>query len=75
MKKLLFLLLIICLFSCEKVPNCWECKIQQTKTKVITQQYCDVTEDKIKEIEKQNTFSHNLNGVWFNQTCKCTLKN
>jgi len=70
MKKLFILLLFIILFSCEK-EVCWECKIQQTETKVIIQQYCNKTIDEITAIENSNTFVHNLYGEFYHQTCTC----
>jgi hypothetical protein len=72
--KILYSLVFMFLFSCEKDTTCWECKIQQTTTKVIIQEYCDKTNAEIENIEAQNTFNHNLNGAWWHQTCVCKRK-
>jgi len=73
MKKLLFFVTIFLLFSCEKQDvNCWTCILQQTETKQMIITYCDKTEKEIKKFERQSTFIHNLNGVWFHQTMVCT---
>lgn len=78
MKKLLFLFLLVFLFSCEKadLPKdeipCYECITQQTKDIILTNIYCNKTADEIKDIERKGTFSHNLFGEWWHQTTVCT---
>lgn len=74
MKKLLFLFLIMFLFSCEKKETCWECITRQTKDITLNNRYCDKTEDEIKKIEQLGTFYHNLFGEWWHQTTICKLK-
>ena len=85
MKKLLLLLLVLFLFSCEK-QVCWECvtiKTDPTSTsltipegfnRILIEEYCDKTEVEIANIEKLGTFRHNLFGIPWNQTTVCTLK-
>lgn len=62
MKKLLFLITLILLFSCEKEPECWTCKIDTIKTyiNVISDNttsvtLCDKTVDEIFAFETENT--------------------
>jgi len=74
MKKLLYLFLLLFLFSCEKEIPCWECITQQTKDIILTNTYCDKTAEEIKEIEKKGTFYHNLFGEWWHQTTICKSK-
>jgi len=85
MKKLLLLLFVVFLFSCEK-QVCWECvtiKTDPTSTsltipegfnRILIEEYCDKTEAEIANIEKLGTFRHNLFGIPWNQTTVCTLK-
>jgi len=85
MKKLLSLLFVVFLFSCEK-QVCWECitiKTDPTSTsldipkgfnRILTEEICDRTEEEIREYERMYTYTHNLFGIWWHQTCICKLK-
>jgi hypothetical protein len=75
MKKLMFLILVIFLFSCEKNESiCWECEMKQTPEIVLHFEFCNKTEEEIHHYEEINTFYHNLYGTWFYQTTTCKLK-
>lgn len=66
MKKLLFLILIMFLFSCEKDKDtsCWQCEIKVSyksfhynvtiKEKIMEIERCDLSEKEIKDYEKAN---------------------
>lgn len=63
MKKLLFLILIVFLFSCKEDTFCWQCEIKisykalhydHELEKIIKIQRCDLSKKKIKEYEKAN---------------------
>jgi len=65
MKKLLFFLTLTALFSCEKEPECWTCKMQTVKTYIsvlsdetVTVMKCDMTAEEIFEFEAENTESY-----------------
>jgi len=57
MKKLLFLFLIIFLFSCEKKPEtyCWKCSWSDYPSIVLTK--CDKTVDEIIQFERESGMS------------------
>jgi len=62
MKKLLFLIALTALFSCEKEPECWTCKTKIVKSYIevlseetITIQKCDVTIEEIFAFEAKHT--------------------
>ena len=85
MKKLLLLLVIIVLFSCEK-EICWECVTIKTDPastslaipkgfeRILTEEICGRTKEEIRNYEEMYTYTHNLFGIWWNQTCICKLK-
>jgi hypothetical protein len=60
MKKLLFLLFVLALFACEKEPVfCWKCRrdvLVPGATYSVMLKVCDVSENGIKEFEKDNTY-------------------
>lgn len=85
MKKLLFLFLIVLLFSC-KEKSCYKCEIT-TQTKIgnhdlwsttTSLERCEVTQKEIKDYEKSNNTITTVNindqiGIVI-LTCKCTKK-
>jgi hypothetical protein len=69
MKRLLFIFLIVIMFSCKKDTFCWQCEITKVyygnvydfpryTTATTTQMVfkCDSTEKQITSYEKENTF-------------------
>lgn len=74
MKKLLFIIGLIALFSCEKQPEeCWQCKkdiftdIGYSSSVTII---CDKTEDEIRDFEKIQTREFSGQGTVIVMTCK-----
>lgn len=58
MKKLLFVIALIALFSCEKETYCWQCKkdiFAPGAYSSTVQVICNKTEDEIRAFEKQQT--------------------
>ena len=72
MKKLLFILSLIALMSCEKPPEyCWQCNKERFAPNAYAstvQIICDKTEDEIRDFEKQQT--RDLSGVTVVMTCR-----
>lgn len=86
MKKLIALLFLLTIFSCEKYSSdgcCWVCRVSNTqyyphqqpnKVKIWLEYdslFCDCTDDVIQQWEKVNTWSDTLNGVWTEQIATC----
>ena len=72
MKKLLFVIALVALFSCEKEPiYCWQCNKEiftdRTYSSHVTMT-CDKTESEIRDFEKSGT--RDLNGASIVITCK-----
>ena len=74
MKKLLFVIGLVLLFSCEKQPEeCWQCNkeifndIGYSSSVTII---CDKTEDEIREFEEQQSREITLQNTVVIMTCK-----
>ncbi|MGA1976609.1 MAG: hypothetical protein ABSG89_02000 [Bacteroidales bacterium] len=84
MKRLLFLFMILFLFSCQK-RNCYQCEIEakiifhkvEISSATTTLERCEATEKEIKDYEKANNTVTAINENSFNVgikilSCKCT---